>query len=215
MLLLLNIQHTQYFLRVKKVNFSDILIHRGKCFPNNIISNMKKSLLFLPLVLLLAVVFFLVYQLKDPDSISPSEDWRGKPFPEFRLPHLLDSHASLSKESLPKEPFILNVWASWCTWCIKEFPILQEMQAQGVKVVGLTYADRPSDARQALARWGNPFELIIDDYERAFLIQTLAVNSAPMSYLVDKNGVIRYQQKGYNPNLAQDFLPRLQALREE
>lgn len=176
---------------------------------------MKKTLLFLPLFLLLAVVFFLVYQLKDPDAISPSEDRRGKPFPEFRLPHLLDSHASLSKDSLPKEPFILNVWASWCTWCIKEFPILKDLQAQGVKIVGLTYADRPSDARQALERWGNPFEIIIDDYDHAFLIQTLAVNSAPISYLVDKNGVIRYQQKGYNPNFAADFLPRLQALKDE
>lgn len=176
---------------------------------------MKKTLLFLPLILLLTVVFFLVYQLKDPDAISPSEDWRGKPFPEFRLPHLLDSHASLSKESFPKEPFILNVWASWCTWCIKEFPILKTMQNQGIKIVGLTYADRPSDAKVALERWGNPFELIIDDYDRAFLIQTLAINSAPMSYLVDKNGVIRYQQKGYNPNLAEDFLPRLQALKDE
>lgn len=176
---------------------------------------MKKTLLFLPLILLLTVVFFLVYQLKDPDAISPSEDWRGKPFPEFRLPHLLDSHASLSKESLPKEPFILNVWASWCTWCIKEFPILKTMQNQGIKIVGLTYADRPNDAKVALERWGNPFELIIDDYDRAFLIQTLAINSAPMSYLVDKNGVIRYQQKGYNPNLAEDFLPRLQALKDE
>lgn len=176
---------------------------------------MKKALLFLPLALLLAVVFFLVSQLRNPNSLSPSEDWQGKPFPEFRLPNLLDSHAVISKTSLPREPFILNVWASWCSWCIKEFPILHSLKAQGVPIVGLTYADRPSDAKQALARWGNPFEIVIDDYERALLIQTLAVNSAPISYLVDKNGVIRYQQKGYNPNFEQDFLPRLQALREE
>lgn len=176
---------------------------------------MKKSLLFLPLVLLLVVVIFLVSQLKDPDAISPSEDWRDKPLPEFRLPHLLDSHAVLSKESLPKEPYILNVWASWCTWCIKEFPMLLELQKQGVKIVGLTYVDRPDDARQALNRWGNPFEIVIDDFDKAMLIQTLKVNSAPLSYLVDKYGVIRYQQKGYNPNFMQDFLPRWQALKEE
>lgn len=176
---------------------------------------MKKSLLFLPLVLLLVVVIFLVSQLKDPDAISPSEDWRDKPLPEFRLPHLLDSHAVLSKESLPKEPYILNVWASWCTWCIKEFPMLLELQKQGVKIVGLTYVDRPDDARQALNRWGNPFEIVIDDFDKAMLIQTLKVNSAPLSYLVDKHGVIRYQQKGYNPNFMQDFLPRWQALKEE
>lgn len=176
---------------------------------------MKKAVLFLPLVLLLMLVFFLVSQLRDPDTLSPSEDWQGKPFPEFRLPSLLEQQAILTKDSLPNEPFIVNVWASWCTWCIKEFPILKELQAQGVKIVGLTYADSPTDAKQALARWGNPFTLVIDDYDRALLIQTLAVNSAPISYLVDRQGIIRYQQKGYNPRFAEEFMPRLQALREE
>lgn len=176
---------------------------------------MKKLLLFTPLALLLAVVLFLVLQLKNPDNISPSEDWRGKPFPEFSLPHLLDSNATLSKESLPKEPFILNVWASWCTWCIKEFPIFLDMQKKGVPIVGLTYADHPDDARQALQRWQNPFLFIIDDYQRAFLIETLKINAAPTTFLVDKHGVIRYQQKGYNPDFEKDFMPRLLELRKE
>lgn len=176
---------------------------------------MKKILLFLPLVLLLSIAFFLISQLNNSENIAPSEDWRGKPLPEFSLKHLYDSQAVLSKESLPKEPFILNVWASWCTWCIKEFPILLELQQKGVPIVGLTYADRPEDARQALQHWGNPFSLIIDDFERGFLIDTLHISSAPTSYLIDKKGVIRYQQKGYNPNFEQDFLPRLLELRKE
>lgn len=176
---------------------------------------MKKILLFLPLVLLLSIAFFLISQLNNSENIAPSEDWRGKPLPEFSLKHLYDSQAVLSKESLPKEPFILNVWASWCTWCIKEFPILLELQQKGVPIVGLTYADRPEDARQALQHWGNPFSLIIDDFERGFLIDTLHVSSAPTSYLIDKKGVIRYQQKGYSPNFEQDFLPRLLELRKE
>lgn len=176
---------------------------------------MKKTVLFLPLALLLVVVGFLLAQLRSPDALAPSEDWQGKPLPEFQLPHLLDRHATLTKQSLPNEPYILNVWASWCTWCIKEFPMLLALKQQGVKIVGLTYADHPDDARAALNRWGNPFELIIDDYERALLIQTLHINSAPISYLVDEKGIIRYQQKGYNPNFIQDFLPRLQALKQE
>ncbi|MDH2997345.1 dihydroneopterin aldolase [Pasteurellaceae bacterium LFhippo2] len=176
---------------------------------------MRKTLLFLPLALLLVAVAFLVVQLKNPDSVSPSEDWRGKPFPEFSLPHLTDPHATLTKNSLPKEPFILNVWASWCTWCIKEFPILLELQKQGVQIVGLTYSDRPDNALEALQKWGDPFVFSIDDYQRGFLIQTLKVSSAPSSYLIDKKGVIRYQQKGYNPDFAKDFLPKLEELRKE
>ncbi|MDO4697925.1 MAG: redoxin family protein [Pasteurellaceae bacterium] len=176
---------------------------------------MKKTLLFLPLVLLLAVVLFLVMQLKNPDNVSPSEDWRGKPFPEFRLPSLTDTNTVLSKASFSNEPFIVNVWASWCTWCIKEFPQMLDLQAKGVPIVGLTYADRPDDARNALNQWGNPFIWVIDDAQQGFLAQTLYVNSAPVSYLVDHKGVIRYQQKGYNPKFAEDFLSRWQDLRKE
>lgn len=176
---------------------------------------MKKNVLFLPLVLLLALVIFLVTQLKNPDAVAPSEDWRGKPFPEFRLPSLLDSHAVLSKESLPLEPFVVNVWASWCTWCIKEFPQLLELQAKGVKIVGLTYVDKPADARAALEKWGNPFTLVIDDSQQDFFVQALNINSAPRSYLVDHKGIIRYQQKGFDPNFVQDFKSRLDDLRKE
>lgn len=176
---------------------------------------MKKGLLFLPLVLLSILVFFLATQLSSPDNISPSEDWRGKPFPEFSARSLLDEQRVITKDSLPKEPFILNIWASWCTWCIKEFPMLLEMQKQGVKIIGLTYVDRPEDARQALIQWGNPFTLIIDNYGNNQLIDTLHVNSAPITYLVDRNGIIRYQQKGYNPSFEQDFIPKWLDLKKE
>ena len=176
---------------------------------------MKKSLLFLPLVLLVAVVAFLTVPLMNKDAISPTEDWRDKPLPEFVAKNLLDNNAHITNNSLPKTPYILNVWASWCTWCIKEFPILLKLKEQGVPIVGLTYADRPQDARSALEHWGNPFSLVIDEYEKRFLSDALKISAAPASYLIDKHGVVRYQQKGYNPDFEQDFLPRLKALQEE
>lgn len=176
---------------------------------------MKKILLLIPLLLLVLIVGFLTVPLMNKDALAPTEDWQGKPFPEFVGKNLLDSNAHLNNNSLPKEPYILNVWASWCTWCIKEFPILLELKQKGVPIVGLTYSDRPNDALNALKNWGNPFSLIIDDYEKGFLIQTMKVSSAPSSYLIDKHGVVRYQQKGYNPDFAQDFLPKLEALRNE
>lgn len=176
---------------------------------------MKKLVLFLPLVLLLVVVIFLVMRLNKPSAIAPSEDWQGKPFPEFNLPSLLEPHISLSKSQLPKAPFILNVWASWCTWCIKEFPVLLEFKQQGVPIVGLTYVDRPDDARNALQKWGNPFAFVIDDSEHDFLLKTLNISSVPATYLVDQHGVIRYQQKGYSPSFQQDLILHLDKLRNE
>lgn len=175
----------------------------------------KRTLLFMPLLLVLAIVAFLALQLAKSDNISPTEDWRGKPFPEFELKSLDDPNLKLNKADFPKEPFILNVWGSWCSWCIKEFPMLLKLQQQGVKIVGLTYNDRPEDARQALQKWGNPFEWVIDDYPQNFLVNTLKIQIAPTSYLIDSKGVVRYQQKGYTEDLEKNILPRWQALQEE
>lgn len=176
---------------------------------------MKKVLLFIPLFFLIAIFAFLTVPLMNKDALSPTEDWQDKPFPEFVGKNLLDQQAHINNSSLPNEPYILNVWASWCTWCIKEFPILLKLKEQGVPIVGLTYSDQPNDARKALSRWGNPFNLVIDDYEKGFLTQTLKVSSAPSSYLIDRHGIVRYQQKGYNPDFEKDFLPRLKVLRQE
>ena len=93
---------------------------------------MKKAFLFLPLLLLVAIVAMLTVPLMNKDNLSPTEDWRDKPIPEFVGKNLLDPNARLNNNSLPKEPYILNVWASWCTWCIKEFPILHKLKAEGV-----------------------------------------------------------------------------------
>lgn len=175
---------------------------------------MKKVLLFIPLFFLIGIVAFLTVSLRNKAALFPTEDWQDKPFPEFVGKNLLDPNAKITNLSLPQEPYILNVWGSWCRWCIKEFPILLKLKAQGVPIVGLTYSDQPNDAREALNRWGNPFTLVIDDYEKGFLIQTLKVSSAPSSYLIDRHGIIRYQQKGYNPDFEKDFLPRLEALRK-
>ncbi|MDY5107125.1 MAG: DsbE family thiol:disulfide interchange protein, partial [Actinobacillus minor] len=106
---------------------------------------MKKVLLFMPLFFLISIVAFLTVPLMNKDALSPTEDWQDKPFPEFVGKNLLDPNAKITNLSLPQEPYILNVWGSWCTWCIKEFPILLKLKAQGVPIVGLTYSDQPND----------------------------------------------------------------------
>lgn len=93
--------------------------------------------------------------------------------------------------------------------------MLLELKAKGVPIVGLTYVDRPDDARNALAKWGNPFTMVIDDHAHDFLIQTLKISSAPSTYVVDKNGIVRYQQKGYNPLMEKDLFPYIDTLRKE
>lgn len=175
---------------------------------------MKKLFLWSPLFFLLGIGIFLFSQLQ-AQAIPPAEDWQGKPFPEFEGISLLDSHQHISKQDLPKEPFLVNVWASWCGWCIEEFPILHKLKAQGVPIVGVTYQDKPNDARKVLNEQGNPFSIVIDDSQYNYLTDTLRIDSAPFLYLVDEQGIIFYQHRGFNPDLEKDVLSRLSKLREQ
>src|SRR5579859_6746110 len=95
-----------------------------------------------PLVALLAFGF-----QRNPDAVaSPLID---KPAPSFQL-HTIDGR-TLSLASLRGRPVVLNFWASWCTACIDEHPLLLSAwriyRQRGVEFVGVVYNDTAGDAR--------------------------------------------------------------------
>src|SRR5437867_71672 len=53
---------------------------------------------------------------------------------------------------------LVNMWASWCGPCREEFPDLVKLQRdyekRGLKVVFVSWDDRPEDAARFLARQG-------------------------------------------------------------
>ena len=120
----------------------------------------------------------------------------GKPAPDFRLPTLQDPHVFLSKQSLLGKVYLLNVWASWCTSCRQEHPLLVEVaHAHAIDLYGLDYKDRREDALQWLTEFGNPYQSVAVDEDGRVGID-YGVYGVPESYLIDKKGVIRYKYIG-------------------
>jgi cytochrome c biogenesis protein CcmG/thiol:disulfide interchange protein DsbE len=92
--------------------------------------------------------------------------------------------------------WLLNVWASWCVSCRDEHPLLVEYSKTGVvPIYGLNYKDDPKAAKQWLDELGNPYVLNAVDADGRVAID-YGVYGAPESYLIDKNGVIRFKQIG-------------------
>ena len=154
-----------------------------------------KAKFLIPLVLFIILVGFLAVGLnRDPQEIpSPLV---GKQAPAFELPQLADPKKIFSPESMKGQPWILNVWASWCVACREEHHVLVELgKLQVAPIIGLDYKDKREDAMTMLALQGNPYLLSAFDANGRVGID-YGVYGVPETYVIDKAGVIRFKHIG-------------------
>ena len=60
--------------------------------------------------------------------------------------------------SLAGKPALINVWASWCSPCVTEHPLLLDTARQhagALQVVGVLYQDTADGAAAFLAQYGD------------------------------------------------------------
>ncbi|MEZ5491666.1 MAG: DsbE family thiol:disulfide interchange protein [Gammaproteobacteria bacterium] len=140
----------------------------------------------------------------------------NKPLPAFELENVY-SNALVSKEDLPEGPFLLNVWGSYCLPCLAEHPTFMRLSENDViPIVGINYKDRQGAAVDWLETNGDPFAFSIMDEEGRLGID-LGVYGAPETFLIDRNGVIRYRHVSVLDEQAWEeiFVPALEELRRE
>jgi cytochrome c biogenesis protein CcmG/thiol:disulfide interchange protein DsbE len=137
----------------------------------------------------------------------------GRPPPDFTLPEVAESGiAPFAAADLraPGGPVIVNFWASWCVPCIIEHPQLMRLAREGIPVFGIAYKDRPEDSVRFLRQHGNPFRRLARDEPGRVAIDW-GVYGVPETYLVDRQGIIRWRFAGpITPEiLAQELRPLL------
>jgi len=173
-----------------------------------------RSLKFIvPFLLFLVLAgFFAVGLQRDPREIpSPFID---KPAPAFKLQQLHDGAKPFAPEDMKGRVWMLNVWASWCVSCRVEHPLLVEMSKRNiVPIVGLNYKDQRDAGVQWLTRFGNPYVLSAYDLDGRVGID-YGVYGVPETFVIDKQGVVRYKQIGpITPEaLEKKILPLLKKL---
>lgn len=157
---------------------------------------MSRAVRFAPLVLLLAIIVALVWRLATPADTNVHSTLDGKTVPGFTLAAIVPNKPPLSSSDLATgQPHLVNVFASWCIPCITEVKVLQQLKARGALVEGIAIRDRADDLVDFLARNGDPYERIGSDPQSDVQI-SLGSSGVPESFVVDGQGVIRYQQIG-------------------
>ena len=148
----------------------------------------------LPILLFLSLSVFLWRGLSLDPRLLPSVKI-GKALPAFTLPQLGKPGSFFDSRALPKQVFLLNVWASWCEACIEEQVFLLQLASKGVAIYGLNYKDGEEDAGSWLEQWGNPYRAIAQDRAGKVAVD-LGVYGAPETFVIDKQGIIRYRYAG-------------------
>ena len=156
---------------------------------------MKRFGFYMPIALFAGIVAYLAIGLTlDPNKL-PSM-LIDKPVPEFALPAIEGFDQGLSSSDLKGKVSLVNIWGSWCVACIIEHPLLMELAKNNtIPIYGIDWKDPPGAGAAWLQLEGNPYTLIGDDADGRVAID-FGVTGAPETFIVDKDGRIRYKYIG-------------------
>jgi cytochrome c biogenesis protein CcmG, thiol:disulfide interchange protein DsbE len=173
--------------------------------------------MLIPLLIFLGLVGLLIAGLQTADERKlVASPLIGKPVPEFTLPGLHDPDVRRSSLDLTGQPWILNVWGSWCWACRVEHPYIERLGREaGVALVGFNWKDERADALAWLDRFGDAWTFHMVDFEGRAAID-LGVYGAPETFLIDHHGIIRHKHIGpVDAGVFDDLMRRVMVLRSE
>jgi len=154
---------------------------------------MRRVYLFVPLVIFLVLAVLLGRGLMLDPNKMPSA-LIDQSVPEFNLPSLASEERILTRADVVGDVSLINVWGTWCPSCMHEHPYLMELASQ-IPIIGVNYKDVRADAEKWLVKLGNPYVMNVFD-EMGTLGIDLGVFGAPETYVIDRQGMVRYKHVG-------------------
>ena len=157
---------------------------------------MKRWLPLAAFAVLAALLLAGVLMNSGKDNSAIDSPLIGKPLPAFALPVLGQRGRVLTRKDVLGQPFLLNVWGSWCVNCRDEHPQLIALaQRRRIRIFGYDYKDAPDEARRWLETYGNPYAAVLADEDGQAALD-FGIYGAPETFLVDAGGTIRWKHVG-------------------
>jgi len=159
---------------------------------------------------LLSACVFLLASFAAVASVSALDE--GSRAPEIGARDLEGRMIRMS--ALRGKVVIVDFWASWCEPCREELPVLdrlyQRYRSRGLVVIGVSVDRSEGNARSFLRRNSVSFPIIHDSGHR--IADRYSPPRMPSSYIIDRRGVVRHVQEGYDSDDADDIERRVRAL---
>jgi len=112
---------------------------------------------------------------------------------------------------------LVDFWASWCGPCKTSFPALdalyRELHPRGLAVLAVNVDERRDDAEEFLRSRSPQMLIAFDPKGRA--PEAFGVDAMPSSYLIDRQGRIRFVHTGFPSGTAAAYRREIEVLLAE
>ena len=177
---------------------------------------MAKTIFVFPLLVFFGVItYFTIPIVKKSDPKLLPSALVDKDVPENKLPPLSKNKSGFDHGDLVGGETLVNFFSSWCGPCRVEHDILMKIsEEKTVRLFGINYKDQTQAAIRWLKELGDPFERIVADRDGRAAIDW-GVYGVPETYLIDKEGKVRYRHVGplTERALEEKLMPLIQLLR--
>src|SRR5436190_12298389 len=147
--------------------------------------------------LLAGLLIYGLVQTGDDTTLDQAVKQDKRPAaPDHALPRL-DGPGEQSLADYRGRVVVLNFWASWCTPCRVEAPLLEQTQKQLAArgtVLGVTYKDYAADSRKFVRKFGLTYPNLRDD--RLQLAPRYGTSALPETFVIDRRGRIVALSRG-------------------
>ena len=136
------------------------------------------------------------------DSTPAKGGLVGKPAPDFSVSTVANGKGKVALSDLRGKVVLVDFWGTFCEPCKKSFPKLQDLHtkyaASGLTIVGISEDESDDKGQYPRLRqtYGAKFTLGWD--EDKSVAHSYKPPTMPSSFIIDKNGVVRYAHVGYH-----------------
>lgn len=130
-------------------------------------------------------------------SIRAAEVIPKKTAPDFAVKSMSNKNIRLSEYR--GDVVLVNFWATWCRPCRQEIPELNRLyevyRKMGVQFLGVNIDENPASSIKMAKDFNIQYPVLLDSEQK--VSKLFAVEAMPSTYLIDRDGNIRFYHVEY------------------
>jgi peroxiredoxin len=143
-------------------------------------------------------------------EVAPSN-----PAPDFTLRSLDGPNLRLQEQR--GKVVMLNFWATWCGPCREEMPqlnkLFEKFRPSGFTLLGVNVDEDSRQAAGIAGQLGVKFPVLFDSDKRVAKLYELS--AMPSTVLIDRDGRVRFLNRGYHSGVEAEYDRQIRALLKE